>query len=73
MAIIKENKVGGEELLRSPYLTLNSWTIPPKKREGWGQIQIRVYVVDPSIVDGGTEWRRDAPMRTPEMIAWQRK
>jgi hypothetical protein len=71
LVILRDAEAGGEgELTRSGFLTTNSWEIPGPVKEGWGKVQIRVYVVDPGNMT--VDFRKEALARTQETIAWER-
>ncbi len=73
LVIIRDPDVAGVEgeLARSPFLIQNRWGLAGVDTSKWGRIQIRVYVVDPGNMT--EDFRKKAPMRTKEVIAWQRR
>ena len=71
LAVVRDPDVNGDEgeLARSPFLEVNEWDMAGVDRSGWGKVQIRVYAVDPR--DAEEDLRKDSPLRTEKVIAWE--
>ena len=72
VVVVRDGEIKGEgELLRSPFLTENRWELPEGVEDEWGHVRIRVYLVDPT--RPAEELLKRTPMRSNEVVAWERE
>lgn len=71
LVVVRDPDVNGDEgeLARSPFLESNEWDMAGVDRSGWGKVQVRVYAVDPGSPE--EDLRKDSPLRTERVIAWE--
>jgi hypothetical protein len=71
LAVVRDDRVdGGGELLRSDFLTTNSWTLPEGASDGWDRVRIRVFVVDPG--KPADLLLKEPAMISEATVAWER-